>query len=989
MKKLSGILIFALIAAIPGWARGPVSLPPVLRIGVYENPPKIGITASKLPYGFHIDVLNALLEGTGVKAKYIVGTWEEGLRRLEQGEIDMMPDVAYSRERAQVFDFNTESVLLNWAVVYAAASESLNTMTDLDGKRVAVMKDSIHTVGEHGIVNMASDYGIKCKFVYFGSYEETFDAILRGQADAAVVNRLFGLLNEDSDRLVRTPIIFNPSQIKYAFRKSAPANAALIALFDSRLARLKENRDSAYYRAFSNYLLPQLSKERKNPEWLGNIVLLAIGAALIMILFLFSTRAEKSENMQLKRFFREYKSMSDIRMSIIDRSLVAYSLFSVPLLLSILYRCIVVGWDPVTWLYIPTLFLPAIVALFSKRFSTPVKSAVILFFIFLMGVLVFVSGSNVGIGFTYFLTAGIVTSLVYGKRAGLTVLAAGLAVTVVFGIMIQDKVVQYEQAMTSYFICPSSWIFAVISFSILFFTIIGGIEKFYVNLIEAVEHLEQRIVERTRDIDAANKNLQVEILEHRKTEVELEASRREAEQANSAKSAFFAGMSHEIRTPLNAILGYSQILLRDKALPSESRREIETINSSGEHLLGLINEVLEMSKIEAGKTEVYSEPCNVSAVLRQVGNMFSLLAKKKKIDFAVRFPADLPECIETDESKLKQILINLAGNAFKFTESGRVEISVTRSGDEAENLTFSVTDTGSGIAPENFDRIFRPFEQTEEGRVKGGTGLGLPISRKYCQLLGGDLLVKSEIGKGSRFSFTVNAKPCLPDSPAGDGEEARVIGVKRGKLPKVLIVDDRETNRDILFRMLEPLGFPVAQAQDGREAFGLIDSWKPDLLLLDLIMPGMSGKDIIQAIRTDPARKDLKIIVITASVLDEEKEGVIGLGANAFVRKPFREKEVLDEIGLLFGLEYAYGAGGDDRTSPVAFSGNDLAAKISALSAEIISRLRDSIKLGDLDEVSKIAGEISESDAPLADAIMEMADNYRFGALLEILGPIG
>ena len=299
-----------------------------------------------------------------------------------------------------------------------------------------------------------------------------------------------------------------------------------------------------------------------------------------------------------------------------------------------------------------------------------------------------------------------------------------------------------------------------------------------------------------------------------------------------------------------------------------------------------------------------------------------------------------------------------------------------------------MTDTGSGIAPENFDRIFQPFEQTEEGRVKGGTGLGLPISRKYCQLLGGDLLVESEIGKGSRFSFTIRAKPCLPDSLAGNGEEDRIIGVKSGKLPKVLIVDDRETNRDILFRILEPLGFLVAQAQDGREAFDLIDSWKPELLLLDLVMPGISGRDIIQAIRTDPARKDLKIIVITASVLDEEKESVISLGANAFVRKPFREKEVLDEIGLLFGLEYAYEAGGDNTPAPTAFSGDDLVAKISTLPSETLSRLHDSIKLGDLDEVRKIAGEISENDAPLANTIMEMADNYRFGALLEILGSI-
>lgn len=989
MKKLPGIVLFALVLAIPGWPRGPSPLPSVLRIGVYNNPPKIGISSSRQPYGFHIDVLDALLEGTGIKPEYVIGTWEENLGRLERGEIDMMPDVAYSSDRAKVFDFNNESVLLNWAVVYTAASEPLNTMADLDGKRVAVMKDSIHTIGEHGIISMASDFGIKCRFIYFDSYEETFTAIRQGRADAAVVNRLFGLMNENDDSLVRTAIVFNPSQLKYAFRKSAPANASLIELFDSRLVRLKEGKDSTYYKAFAKYLLPQISKERKSPEWLGNVVLLAIAIALIMTLFLLSARSGKSENMQLKRFFRENKSMGDIRVSIVDRALVSYSLFSIPLLLSILYHYIVVRWDPTIWLYIPTLVLPAVAAMLRKRLSALFKVGIILFFMFIMGVLVFISSGNVGIGFTYFLTAGIVTSLVYGKRAGLAALIAGLVITIGFGILVQDKVIQYGQEMTSYFISPSSWIFAVMSFSMMFFTIIGGIEKFYGNLIEAVEHLEQRIAERTKDIDTANKNLQIEILEHRKAEEKLEAARREAEQANSAKSTFFAGMSHEIRTPLNAILGYSQILLGDKSLSGESKREIETINSSGEHLLGLINQVLEMSKIEAGKTEVYVEPCNVSAVLRHVENMFAMTAGKKNIAFSVRAPADLPECIATDESKLKQILINLVGNAFKFTDSGSIELSVTRSVDDPGHLSFAVADTGSGIAPEDIDKIFQPFEQTDEGRSKGGTGLGLPISRKYCHLLGGDLLVESKTGAGSRFSFSIRADPCSPDSLFAKQEGDRIIGVKSGKLPRILVVDDRETNRDILLRMLQPLGFTVALASDGREALALTASWKPDLMLLDLIMPEMSGKDVIRIIRTDPARNDLKIIVITASALDGEKEGVLDLGANAFIRKPFREKEVLDEIGSLFGLEYLRQTDENAGTPHAAYSGDDLAKKLSSLPDDITTELRDSLKMGDIDRAAKIAGEISEYDADLAGAIQEMTENYQIGALLEMLRQIG
>ncbi|HWP68331.1 MAG TPA: response regulator, partial [Rectinemataceae bacterium] len=328
-------------------------------------------------------------------------------------------------------------------------------------------------------------------------------------------------------------------------------------------------------------------------------------------------------------------------------------------------------------------------------------------------------------------------------------------------------------------------------------------------------------------------------------------------------------------------------------------------------------------------------------------------------------------------------------NAFKFTDSGYIELSVTHPADDPGHLSFAVADTGSGIAPEDIDKIFQPFEQTNEGRIKGGTGLGLPISREYCRLLGGDLLVESKAGAGSRFSFTVRADLCSPDSLFVKQERDRIIGVKSGKLPRILVVDDRETNRDILLRMLQPLGFTVALASDGREALALTASWAPDLLLLDLVMPEMSGQDVIRVIRTDPARNNLKIIVITASALDGEKEGVLDLGANAFIRKPFREREVLDEIGSLFGLEYLRQADEDAGTPHAAYSGNDLAKKLSSLPDGITTELRDSLKLGDIDRAAKIAEEISGYDADLADAIREMADNYQIGALLEMLRPTG
>jgi len=982
------LLALALTSFIlfPAYSGEPIAIPPLLRIGVYDNPPKIGISPTGKPYGFHIDLLEAILRGSGVRPEYVSGTWEEGLSRLARGEIDVMPDVAYSAVRAESFDFNGESALLNWAVVYAAAATSISTIIDLSGKTVAVMRDSIHTTGEHGIVTMAADYGIECKFLYLDSYEACFKALADRQADAAVVNRLFGLMNEADKGMYRTTIIFNPSQIRYAFRKGATANAALIVLFDSRLKSLREDKNSAYYAAFERYLMPQISKEKQHPGWINNLILLAIALSIVSLLLLSSAKMPKRNQEQLRRFFEDYKSMGDIRASIVDSTLISYSLFSVPLLLSLVYHVATIGSDAFVWVYTPLLVLPGLVTLARKRIALKAKIALLLFFLFSTGTVVLAARSNIGIGFSYFFSAGIIATILYGRQAGINALAAGLVIAVAFGVLVSQGLLQIDLSFTSFFTSPSSWIFTVITFFMMFFTIISGLQRFYGSLMDAVENLERRIAERTDYIDTINKNLQVEIHEHKKSEAMLEVAKAEAERANNARTNFFSGMSHEIRTPLNAILGYSQILMHDRSLSGESHREIETINASGEHLLSLINQVLEMSKIESGKTEASIESCSVTAVLRELKNMFAMSASKKGIEFSVDIPANLPASVLTDESKLKQILINLIGNAIKFTETGSVKVEVALIADAPDRLAFKVSDTGGGIAPEDILKIFRPFEQTDAGRSKGGTGLGLPISQKYCQLLGGELEIQSELGAGTSFSFSIDAPSHVAEA-AADEIEARIDGILKGTAPRVLVVDDRETNRDILAKILEPLGFPTAQAANGAEALELIESWNPGIILLDLVMPEMSGKDLIRIIRTDPAKDRVRIIVITASVLDNESENVLKIGADAFIRKPFREKVVLEAIGKLADLEYSY-ADADEAPGYRQDEEAALAARFAALPRDLSSTLSDSIKSGDLEEVKALADSVAEVDAALAEGIRKMAENFQIKRLIDLANSI-
>jgi signal transduction histidine kinase/ABC-type amino acid transport substrate-binding protein len=732
-------------------------LPARLRIGVYDNPPKIGITDEGKAYGFHIDLIESILEGSGASPEYITGSWDESLNRLEKGDINVMPDIAWSEERAARFAFNSESALLNWAVVYAGRGQSIQTILDLSGKRVAVFGASIHTTGEHGIMRMAADYNIGMVFLSMDSYEACFDAVRRGDADAAVVNRLFGLLNENTADIVRTPIIFNPSQVLYAFNKDSTLTPSLVALFDSRLATLKADPDSAYYKAFNDHLKPQIAKERRQPRWMGIVLISAIGLVLILALVLFFTRTEHSDHRRMQKFFGTHRTMGDIKAEIVDRAMLGYAAFSIPLILIVAYRAFFISGTTHELLYLPAFAVPLFAAIAGRRLGGTAKILMLIFFLFVLGALMLAAGGGRGMGYSYFFTAGILATMLFGRRWGLTAFVCGLAISVSSEFLAPGGA-ELSPARGADLLSPSSWLFTTISYFMLFFTLLGGLQKFYGRLFDSVENLEQRIAERTKDLDAANRNLKTEIVEHERTEKELESAKAEAEKANATRSRFFATISHEIRTPLNAILGYSQVLLRSMSPGSEQQREVETIKSSGEHLLGIINEVLDMSRIEQGKAERIVGICDLYVLLEDVERMFAESVARKGLGFSIEAAPGLPRRILTDGAKLKQVLINLASNAVKFSDAGEIRLSLSDASLEgAPRIAFSVSDMGAGIPPEHIGKIFDPFEQTETGKSRGGTGLGLSISKEYCRILGGELQVESTAGKGSRFFFSIEA----------------------------------------------------------------------------------------------------------------------------------------------------------------------------------------------------------------------------------------
>jgi len=785
----------ALIAALflLAWA-APAAAQPI-RIGCYDNPPKIFIDESGKTAGFLADITEAIMESSGLTYTWVRGSWLECLARLESGAIDAMVDVAYSAERERIYAFNAETVFINWGVVYARRGLEVESFLDLEGLVIACMKGSIHTEGADGIIELARAFGVEFAYLPVESYREAWLAVEEGRADAAVVNRLFGLEREKTGRLERTNIYFNPTSIKYAFNRASSRSAALVPIFDTALRELKAKRDSAYYAALDAWVPGFVERREIVPRWL---------------------------------------------------------------------------------------------------------------------------------------------------RVALPSIAAALAIALAFVAVLAR-----------------------------------------------------------------------EIARRRRLESELLRAKDAAESASRAKGAFLANTSHEIRTPLNAILGYAQLLESDPGLPEEQRRGVERIRSGGEHLLSVINEILDLSKIESGRAALVEAPFDLAAALRGAVELTELKAREKGLALETALAPGLPELVFGDEGKLRQILINLLGNAVKFTESGWVRLSVEPLEDSGgPTIRFTVSDSGPGIAPEDRERIFDAFEQASAGTVaREGTGLGLSVSRQLAALLGGTLTLSSELGRGSAFALTARLPRCdAPAAPAAlasrdsAGRAGRILRASRPAA--VLIADDRESNRDILARMLAPYGFDILEAVDGEEALRIFAQRRPELVLLDLLMPRLGGREALAAMReleTEAAAGGAAraangvraanevragIIVLTAGAVEEERGDLAAAGADDCLGKPFRRDDLLESIARLFPMERAQ-AGAEPRRDVAA---RDPAAEAALLRAQAAAldggrraSLAKAVALGDIAGLRHAARELAGAAPALAAAAAAAADSFDLRALSEAL----
>ena len=378
-----------------------------------------------------------------------------------------------------------------------------------------------------------------------------------------------------------------------------------------------------------------------------------------------------------------------------------------------------------------------------------------------------------------------------------------------------------------------------------------------------------------------------------------------AQKASQAKSDFLANMSHELRTPLNAVLGYAQLLQRAK-LEEKQMNAARVIHRSGNHLLSLITDILDLSKIEAGKMELRAAPCDLRAAIGAVHEMVRVPAEQKALALTCTVADEAPQAIEVDEKRLRQVLLNLLGNAVKFTSSGRVAliVSLLEAGKNDALLRFEVQDSGPGLSPEEVECIFRPFEQAGSvERREAGTGLGLAISRQLVRLMDSDILVQSRVGQGSSFWFEVRLPVVELEDREGAIDVAHVTGYA-GARRNVLVVDDGEDNRALLCTMLGDLGFDCQEAQNGLEALQSAQRSRPDLILMDLKMPGMDGFEATRTIRLIEPLKDVPVIVISANIAEDSVVQCLAAGANAFLSKPVEQCELLRIMARVAGIEW-------------------------------------------------------------------------------------
>ena len=774
-----------------------------VRVGIYDNPPKIYQDDQGRPTGLLIDLLQGIADGAGWTLTYTRCHWQDCLDALRGGQIDLLPDVAYSETRAQDFDFHATPALISWSQIYRRQDLRILNYLDLKDKRIAVLDGSIQETFLNEVLN---NFSLPHQMVKTDSIDQAFALVVAGQADVAVASHFYGDHHAGKNGLVETPIIFSPSRLHFATAKGQ--NAELLTQIETQLSAWQADSNSVYFRILQKWRWPASSASLPAYVWWALAGLLAALAVILLINRWLRREIDKKTATLTSSEARFRGVFDNISEAIFVHDRATGELLQVNRRMCEMYGCSEAD------------ALRAHAAKFSSNLPpyTHDEAAEFLRLAVEEGPQIFEwQARRLDSGKTFWVEVSLRAICLAGRDCILAVVRD----------IGERKAV--EQELAGY-----------------------------------RENLEQMVEQRTR---------------------ELEKSRAEAVQLARVKSEFLANMSHEIRTPLNGVLGFAH-LGRERTQDDKLQYMFDRIVESGKLLQRVIDDILDYSKIDAGKLKIEALAFDPHELMTSTLEMVRERAESKGLHLFLVPNAEIHQCIG-DALRFQQVLLNLLSNAIKFTESGSISVTLRLLPGELE---CSVEDTGIGIEPENLARLFRPFEQADSSTTRrfGGTGLGLTISARLIELMGGRITVDSQPGQGSRFTVYLPcphdqaaASPTKSPPPAQPADDPSLRGLS------ILVVEDDAVNRQVLAEMLKEIGVHVDLAENGQLALDRVlerGAQTYDLVLMDVMMPVMDGYTACRRLHEiDP---NLPVVGQTALAQEDERRACLAAGMLDRVTKP-------------------------------------------------------------------------------------------------------